>query len=86
MSGRRSDMRQWPAEKHVGWAIQTVGADQAAMALAQPEPWGRLCRTQAQAARQPSRVEGWRTLGRCRPDTVRRRLAAAGLSHLARAA
>ncbi len=74
---RRAQQRRRDRRAHD--AIDLVGADQVAMALEGSEPFGRLCRQQAEKARSGAERHAWQELGHTPPRQLRDRLAARGI-------
>lgn len=60
-------------------AIDVAGADQVAMALESSEPFGRLCRQQAERTRSGAERHAWQELAGTPPREVRDRMAARGI-------
>lgn len=68
------------AERGLGFALTTLGAEPVARALAGGEPFGRAARLRAVSSQDRDERAAWTILSACRPAVVRRRLEAAGVA------
>lgn len=68
------------AERGLGFALTTLGAEPVARALADGEPFGRAARLRAVSSRERDERAAWTILSACRPAAVRRRLEVVGVA------